>query len=201
MESLDNRFQKQLEFIFEIDKVKSIIRKTKLFDGSRLENDAEHSWHLALMAITLSEYANEKIDLLRVVKMVLIHDLVEIDAGDVFVYDKARADQYEKEEIAAQRIFGILPQDQFQEYHEIWKEFENKNTIESKFANALDRIEPLLQNYKNKGASWKDNKISINTVLNRNEPVSHGSEYLWDRVKEILNECISLGYLKNEYTE
>jgi len=199
LETPEGRFQRQLEFLFEIDKVKSIVRKTMLFDGSRRENDAEHSWHLALMAIVLKEYANEEINLGRVVKMVLMHDLVEIDAGDVFVYAPTRSEQSAKEEAAAQRIFGILPSDQQQEYLEIWREFERKETIESKFANALDRIEPLLQNYKNRGQSWIENGIPIQSVLARNQPIEGGSKFLWERISEILEECIALGYLKHEY--
>jgi putative hydrolase of HD superfamily len=131
--------------------------------------------------------------------MVLMHDLVEIDAGDVFVYAPARSEQSAKEEAAADRIFGLLPSDQRQEYLEIWQEFERKETIESKFANALDRIEPLLQNYKNRGQSWIENEIPIQSVLARNQPIVEGSKFLWERISEILEECIALGYLRHEY--
>jgi putative hydrolase of HD superfamily len=194
---ISERLKQQIDFIIEIDKLKGVIRKTKLFDGSRCENDVEHSWHLAMMAMVLSEYANEKVDVNKVMKMVLIHDLVEIDAGDVFIYDKNRSDQYEKEVLAAEKIFGMLPEDQATDLKETWMEFEKKESIEARFANALDRMEPLLQNYLNKGDTWKKFGISSEKVYKHNEQVGNGSNELWQAITVILNECVEKGYLES----
>ncbi|ULT26956.1 HD domain-containing protein [Sphingobacterium sp. E70] len=143
---------KQIDFIKEIDKVKYIQRRTKLFNSDRCENDAEHSWHLALMAIVLAEHADEPVDLLKVIKMVLIHDIVEIDAGDTFIYDNEKAHSNTEEELlAAKRIFGMLPEQQAEELISIWEEFEAGETREAQFAKAMDRLEPLLQNSSNNG--------------------------------------------------
>ena len=141
---MEERLKQQIDFIIEIDKVKSIIRKTKLFDGTRYENDAEHSWHICMMAIILQEYSNEKVDLSKVLKMLLIHDLVEIDAGDYLVYTDKNIEKNEKEQKAAERIFSILPDEQKDELIFLWKEFELKETTEAKFAFALDRLEPVM---------------------------------------------------------
>jgi len=148
---------KQLQFIREIDKVKYIQRKTKLFNSNRHENDAEHSWHLALMAMVLMEHANESVDLLKVIKMVLIHDIVEIDAGDTFIYDTQKNhSNTDEERQAANRIFGMLPTAQAEELIAIWEEFEAGETPEAKFARAMDRLEPLLQNTSNNGGTWQE---------------------------------------------
>src|SRR5262249_50705513 len=149
---MSDRLARQIAFIIEIDKAKQVLRQTLLMDGSRLENDAEHSWHLAVMALLLAEYAGEAVDLLRVLKMVLIHDLVEIDAGDTFVYDvEALATRREREERAADRIFGLLPADVEEEFRALWEEFEAQATPEARFAAALDRLQPLLHNYHTGG--------------------------------------------------
>lgn len=191
------RFQKQIEFILEIDKLKHIYRQSILVDGSREENDAEHSWHLAMMAIVLQEYANDpKLDLLKVIKMVLIHDIVEIDAGDTFVYDTLKIqDKTELEKKAADRIFGILPDDQKDAYIKLWEEFETRVTSEAKFAAVLDRFEPLLLNTKTKGHTWKKHGISSQQVYERNQHTQEGSRIIWTYIKKVLDECIEQGLL------
>lgn len=187
---MDNRFRQQIDFIIEIDKVKSIFRKTSLFDGSRQENDAEHAWHIAIMAAVFSEYANDKnIDINKVIKMLLIHDLVEIDAGDIAVYDtKAREENAKNEKEAAERIFGLLPEDQKNEMIELWNEFEEQNSPEAKFAAALDRLEPVLQNYMTNGQVWKKLNVPHEKVINVNRHVKEGSEKLWEYMQSIIDE-------------
>jgi len=191
------RLQKQIEFIVEIDKIKHITRKTMLMDGTRHENDAEHSWHLGVMAILLSEYSNKKdLDVLRVLKMVLVHDIVEIDAGDTFCYDeKGCLDKREREEKAADRIFGILPEDQGREIRDLWEEFEECETPEARFANALDRFQPLLHNYINHGRSWKEHCITRDRVIKRNKPIQEGSRQLWAYVEKLVEDSVNKGYL------
>ena len=192
---MDERFLKQIAFIMEIDKVKSVFRKTKLFDNSRYENDSEHSWHLAIMAILLSEYANESIDPAKVIKMVLIHDLVEIDAGDVIVYSK-NCHTIDKENLAAERIFGLLPEDQKKEMQELWVEFEERKSPEAKFAAAIDRLEPVMQNCLNEAHAWRANQIKAEQVLNVNARIRDGSEKLWEYAKSIIDGCIEKGLIK-----
>lgn len=191
------RLQKQIEFVVEIDKIKHILRKTLLMDGTRHENDAEHSWHLGVMAILLSEYSNKKdLDVLRVLKMVLVHDIVEIDAGDTFCYDEKRyLDKREREEKAADRIFGILPDDQAREIRDLWEEFEECETPEARFANALDRFQPLLHNYITRGRSWKEHGITRDRVINRNKPIQEGSRQLWAYVEKLVEDSVDKGYL------
>lgn len=187
---------RQIEFIKEIDKIKYIQRKTKLFNSDRRENDAEHSWHLAMMAIVLSEYSDHKIDLLKVIKMVLIHDIVEIDAGDTFLYDKVKShDNTEEEKKCAERIFGILPKKQATEFIEIWTEFENGISNEAKFAKSLDNFEPILQNASNKGGTWKEFEVDYETVFEKKKVIKNGSEKLWDFTKNILNDSVKKGIL------
>lgn len=190
------RLKKQIEFIVEADKIKNIVRMNYNASGSRRENDAEHSWHFALMAIALYEYTNAPVDLMKVVKMALIHDLVEIDAGDAYVYDEqARAAQREKELKAAERIFNLLPPDQAAEYRRLWDEFEEKSTPEAKFANAIDRMHPMLMNYASEGRSWKENGITGDMVENKNRHIAEGSEKLWEYCLEnILKPAREKGY-------
>ncbi len=168
-----SRLEKQIEFIAEIDKAKRVIRQTSLMDGSRQENDAEHSWHIALMALILSEYTNEPIDVLNVIKMLLIHDLGEIDAGDVFVYDKDAdlSEKHRREQVAASRIFGLLPEDQAEDFLHAWNEFEEQKTPEAKFAKALDGLQPVLQGFFNKGWSWHTHHIQMEQVLKKKKPI------------------------------
>ncbi|MCX7920923.1 MAG: HD domain-containing protein [Clostridia bacterium] len=194
---INERLKKQLEFILEIDRLKHIFRQNYLSDGSRNENDAEHSWHIAVMAMLLSEHISaENIDILKVIKMVLIHDLVEIDAGDTYCYDeKAGMDKAEREQKAADRLFGILPEDQTQEFMELWEEFEKQSTPESRFAAVLDRLQPLMLNYNSEGKSWKKHNISADKVLKRNEMVQDASPEIWDYIEGIISEAKKAGYL------
>jgi putative hydrolase of HD superfamily len=183
------RFKKQLDFIIEIDKMKHIFRRTRLFDHSRHENDAEHSWHLALMAIVLSEHANSPVDLAKVIKMVLIHDIVEIDAGDTLVYAEHLNGQKRKaERAAANRIFGLLPYDQRDEMIQLWEEFERKETIEAMFAGALDRLEPVLQNCLDKGYAWHKHDIGKDHVLSLNSRIGNGSQVIWEHARKLIEE-------------
>jgi putative hydrolase of HD superfamily len=197
---MEDRLFKQIEFIVEIDKLKNILRKTKLIDGSRYENDAEHTWHLAVMAVIFAEHANHKdINLLKVIKMLLIHDVVEIDAGDTFAYDTiGREDKREREEKAAHRIFGILPEDQRNECLELWNEFEDRLTAESQYAAALDRLQPMIFNYHNEGETWKKNGITSDRVLAFNQHIADGSEALWKYAQELIEKAVEKGYLKKK---
>ncbi|QOG04248.1 HD family hydrolase [Flavobacterium sp. MDT1-60] len=187
----------QIAFIKEIDKVKYIQRKTKLFNSDRNENDAEHSWHLALMAIVLAEHSNEPIDVLKVVKMVLIHDIVEIDAGDVFLYDTQKDHlNTDEERLAADRIFGLLPKKQADELIAIWEEFEAGETSEAKFAKSMDRLEPLLQNTSNNGGTWKEFGVPYNKVYEKKSVIKEGSKTLWNYAEGLINESVEKGILK-----
>ena len=188
---------KQIDFIKEIDKIKYIQRRTKLFNSDRNENDAEHSWHLAMMAIVLSEYSDVKIDLLKVVKMVLIHDIVEIDAGDTFIYDQNKNHDNTEEELkAAKRIFGILPEKQFAEFIEIWTEFEDGISNEAKFAKSMDRLEPLLQNTSNNGGTWKEFGVKYQTVYDKKKVIKNGSTELWNYAEKLIEDSVEKGILE-----
>lgn len=187
----------QINFIKEIDKVKYIQRKTKLFNSDRNENDAEHSWHLAMMTIVLAEHSDVKIDVLKVMKMVLIHDIVEIDAGDVFIYDTLKNhSNTDEERIAANRIFGMLPKEQGQEYIAIWEEFEEGQTPEAKFAKTMDRLEPLLQNTSNNGGTWKEFDVKYDKVYEKKKVIKDGSSVIWDYAESLINESVKKGILK-----
>ncbi len=176
-----DRIDKQFDFCKEIDKEKLIKRRTYLSDKIHNENDAEHAWHMAIMAILLSEYANESIDVLKTVTMLLIHDLVEIDAGDTFAYDnEGKKTQRQREEVAAERIFGLLPKDQQKKFQDLWEEFEEGKTIEAKFAHTMDNIQPLLQNAQSNGKVWEENGILFSQILERNKNTAKGSSVLWD---------------------
>lgn len=190
----------QIEFIKEIDKLKYIQRKTKLLNSDRPENDAEHSWHLALMAIVLAEHANEPIDVLKVVKMVLIHDIVEIDAGDTFIYDTQKNhSNTDEERLAAQRIFGMLPQTQADELIAIWEEFEAGHTKEAKFARSMDRLEPLLQNTSNNGGTWAEFDVPYEKVYQKKSVIKEGSSTIWNYAENVLNENVEKGILKKAW--
>lgn len=194
MKPLTERLESQIQFLIEIDKIKHIFRKTKLFNKSRFENDAEHSWHLGLMALVLAEYSNEQIDVSKVIKMVLIHDIVEIDAGDTIVYNtEMRANAQEKEIIAAERLFGMLPEDQKKAFIELWEEFEEKKSAEAKFAAAIDRFEPILQNYLTDYYTWKTHGISLNQLHEKNEHIKDGSKVIWETVQKIFLEAKESG--------
>lgn len=194
-----NDLIKQIQFIREIDKIKYVFRKTKLINSDRPENDAEHSWHLAMMAIVLAEYANEPVDVLKVVKMVLIHDIVEIDSGDIFMYDTVKNhDNFDEEFAAAKRIFGILPQKQAEEMINLWVEFEEMKTPESKFARAVDRLEPLLQNVSNNGGTWREFDVKYQQVMDKKGFIRQGSEEIWKFAEKLINESVEKGILKKE---
>jgi putative hydrolase of HD superfamily len=194
---MTTRLSKQIEFICEIDKLKHIYRQTFVMDSSRTENDAEHSWHLAVIAILLSEYATQKnLDLLRVIKMILVHDLVEIDAGDTYLYDEQAAqDKLDREHRAADRLFTLLPDDQGQELRELWEEFEARQTPEAKFAAALDRFQPLLHNYGTQGISWKEHGITSDMVVQRGRHMQEGAPTLWEYAQHLIQDSVEKGYL------
>jgi len=187
----------QISFIKEIDKIKFIQRKTKLLNSNRHENDAEHSWHLAVMTLVLAEHANTPIDVLKVVKMVLIHDVVEIDAGDTFIYDtQNNHSNTVNERKAAERIFGLLPQQQADEFIAIWEEFEAGLTNEAKFAKSMDRLEPLLQNTSNNGGTWREFDVDYSKVYEKKLAIKDGSLTLWNFAEKLLNESVEKGILK-----
>lgn len=181
----DNRLNKQFEFCLEADKEKFIGRQTYLYDGARKENDAEHAWHMAVMTLILSEYANEKIDLLKTISMILIHDIVEIDAGDTYAYDEERKKTQKSRELAAaDRIFAMLPEDQQQKFRQLWEEFESAETPEAKFARAMDNVQPIMLNSATNGKSWEERGIRLSQILERNQITPEGAEKLWDYMQE-----------------
>ncbi len=192
------RLNKQLALLMELDKLKSVLRRTRVKSADkRLENSAEHSWHVALMALLMEEHANEPVDIGRVVKMLLLHDVVEIDAGDTFVYDAVASEQQaEKELAAAQRLFGILPADQGEELLQLWLEFEAAQTADAKFGKALDRIIPMLLNYHNQGQSWQEHGVTRQQALTVNQKIDLGSHVLWDKAQEIIEQATQNGWLK-----
>lgn len=193
---------KQISFIKEIDKLKYIQRKTKLFHSDRHENDAEHSWHLAMMAIVLAEHSDKPIDILKVLKMVLIHDIVEIDAGDTFIYDTTKSHLNTDEELlAAKRIFGLLPEEQAKEFIAIWEEFEEGTSDEAKFAKSMDRLEPLLQNTSNNGGTWAEFGVSYEKVYEKKKAIKNGSTSIWNYAKNLLNESVDRGILAKQTEE
>ena len=191
------RFSMQLQFLREIDQVKSVFRNTILLDQSRRENDAEHSWHMAVCAMLLLEYANDKnIDMGRTLKMILLHDVIEIYSGDTFAYDPAGIEtQDERERLAADRLFSLLPADQNDEFRSIWDEFEERSTSEAKFAHSVDRFMPIYHNYMTQGLRWREMGVTKTKVLTRNQTIRDGSEEIWSYVCEIVNESVEKGYL------
>jgi putative hydrolase of HD superfamily len=191
------RLEKQMRFILEVDKLKEVFRQTHCIQSRRPENDAEHSWHLCLAVIVLAEHANTRpIDVLRVLKMVVIHDLVEIDAGDTFAYDTARmAGQHEREAVAADRIFGMLPSDQALEFRALWDEFEERKTPEAKFASAIDRLQPILLNSSTQGAAWKRHGVTEDRVRARNAHIAEGSRVLWEEALRRIAKAVDSGDL------
>lgn len=193
-----DRLKKQIDFLLEADKVKNIFRMTRIADGSRRENDAEHQWHMALMTFLLCEHADfDNLDILRIMKMVIIHDLVEIDAGDTFCYDQTgNQDKKAREERAADRIFGILPEEQGRELRQLWVEFDEMQTPEARFAAALDRLQPVLMNYMNQGGTWREHNITKDRVIARNSPIAKGSEKLWAFALSLIEDAVQKGYLK-----
>lgn len=186
----------QLEFLLELDKLKAILRKTRPVGLTRYENTAEHSWHVALMAMLLAEHASPAINVDRVVKMLLLHDIVEIDADDTFLYDEsAAAGKAEKEEAAAQRLFGMLPPTQAAEFTALWREYETRSTDDGRFAYACDRLLPMLQNLANEGQSWRENKVRFEQVIRKNLPIREASPTLWAYVLPRLEAARDAGWL------
>ncbi len=196
---MEKRLIDQIKFIVEVDKAKEIMRRTYLTKSQRFENDAEHSWHLALMAPLLKEYIKEDVNIERVINMVIIHDLVEIDAGDTFCYDKeGNLTKRERELKAADRIFNILPKDQAKIIYDLWNEFEEMKTIESRYAACLDRIQPILNNIATGGRAWKENGTTKSMVLGRMSVIKETSNELWELVLSIVNEGVKIGALKDK---
>lgn len=196
---MEERLKKQMDFLLEVDKLKFISRQTYLSDGVRRENDAEHSWHLALMAVLLSEHVDEEVDLLKVITMVLIHDLVEIDAGDTYAYDEAgKQTQRIREEKAADRIFAMLPKDQGEKFRALWEEFDAYETPEAKFAHVCDNVQPLMLNHATGGKSWRERGIRRSQVEKRNSRVGESSRTMKAYVEDILDKNVEKGNLKNE---
>jgi putative hydrolase of HD superfamily len=193
MQSLDS----QLEFLLEADRLKGVLRQSRIIDGSRRENSAEHSWHLGLMSLVLGEYAPAGTDLSRVTAMVLVHDLVEIDAGDLFVYAgaQAQADQEEAERAAADRLFGLLPGSQAAGFRALWDEFEERRTPEAKFARALDRLQPMLANYQLGGGTWTQHGVTAGQVLAKVALIEDGSAALGRFARELISASVSRGFL------
>lgn len=191
------RLQRQIAFVREVDKLKTIRRQTLITDGTRRENDAEHSWHLGLMALVLGEYANDAgLDLPKVLQMVLIHDLVEIDAGDTYCYDEAaHLDKAARETAAADRIFNLLPADQAAAFRALWDEFEGGSTAEAKFANALDRLQPLLHNIFTHGRMWSRHGVVKSQVVGRNRVIAQGAADLWALARDMIDEAVERGHL------
>ena len=194
---MDNRIDKQLAFSLEIDKVKNVFRQTHLSDNGRNENDAEHSWHMAVMAYLLKEYANETIDIAKVMLMCLIHDIVEIDAGDTYAYDaESLKTQKAREDVAKERIFSILPEEQAREFIKIFDEFDAYETPESKFAHAMDNLQPLILNDSNNGGDWREHNVTVEQIYRRQSKTKLGSARLFEIIDEIIKRNIKKGNLK-----
>ena len=197
---MKERLEKQFAFALEIDKEKRIGRQTYCSDGETLENDAEHAWHAALMAVLFSEYANEPVDVLKVVKMLLIHDIVEIDAGDTYAYDDVGiATQAEREQKAAERIYNILPEDQAQELMALWQEFEALETPEAKYAKAMDNLQPAMLNAATGGRAWKEHEVKLSKILKRNQKTEEGAAVLWQYgLEHFVQPHVEQGNIQND---
>lgn len=192
-----DKIYKDMGFILEVDKMKSIMRMTSPVNSQRREDDAQHSWHVALSAMVLEEYCNEEIDVNKVIKMLLVHDLVEIYAGDTFCYDEeGKKDKEERELEAADKTFGLLGKEKNKKFRALWDEFEEMNTNESKFANALDRIQPMMLNYYNEGGTWKEYSIKKSEVYKRAKPIKGISDKLWKYISEIIEDSTKKGWIK-----
>jgi len=194
---MDDRMRKQIEFTLLMDKQKNIFRQNHLADNSRRENDAEHAWHMAVMAYLFREYANEDIDISKVILMCLIHDVVEIEAGDTYAYDEeAKKSQREREEIAKKHIFGMLPSDQGRELEALFDEFEAQETAEARFAKAMDNLQPVLLHEANGGGDWKEHEVTKEQIMRRQEKTRRGSEELFEVIKDIIDKHIAEGNIK-----
>lgn len=193
------RIEKQIDFILEVDKEKNIIRQTHLSENGRRENDAEHAWHIAIMVYLLKEYANEEFDVAKAMMMALIHDIVEIDAGDTYAYDsKGLETQKMREEQAAERIFGLLPGDQGEELKNLFKEFEKSETPEARFVRAMDNFQPLLLNNSNDGRDWREHEIGRNQIMKRHIKTKLGSNIIWECAMKIIEENVRNGNIKDD---
>lgn len=198
----NERLARQLQFILEIDKLKGVLRRSLLLDSRRRENSAEHSWHLAIMTLVLAEHVNEPVDPLHTLKLVLVHDIVEIDAGDTYAYDPdGHAGKNEREREAARRIFGLLPADQANELIGLWEEYEGQQTPESRFALALDRLMPLLHNYHTGGITWRENRVTVEQVVERMEPVAISSDALGEAASAVIEQAMTSGLLPNTWSD
>lgn len=194
---MDDRMRKQIEFALLMDKQKNIFRQNHLADNSRRENDAEHAWHMAVMAYLFREYANEDIDISKVILMCLIHDVVEIEAGDTYAYDEeAKKSQREREKIAKKHIFGMLPSDQGRELETLFDEFEAQETAEARFAKAMDNLQPVLLHEANGGGDWKEHGVTKEQIMRRQEKTRGGSEELFEVIKDIIDKHIAEGNIK-----
>ena len=194
-----SRLEQQIAFIVEIDKVKQIFRQNYLADGTRRENDAEHSWHIALMAVLLQEYADDTVDISKVMTMVLIHDLVEIDAGDTYAYDEEGARTKRDREVqAAERIFGLLPKDQGLYFRSLWDEFEEYETADARYAHLLDNFQPFLLNDASKGISWVEHQVKKEQIYKRKEKTGTTSPTIWEHMKKVIEENIEKGNIQEE---
>ncbi len=194
---MDDRMREQIEFALLMDKQKNIFRQNHLADNSRRENDAEHAWHMAVMAYLFREYANEDIDISKVILMCLIHDVVEIEAGDTYAYDEeAKKSQREREEIAKKHIFGMLPSDQGRELEALFDEFEAQETAEARFAKTMDNLQPVLLHEANGGGDWKEHEVTKEQIMRRQEKTRHGSEELFEVIKDIIDKHIAEGNIK-----
>jgi putative hydrolase of HD superfamily len=192
------RLQKQIAFLLEVDKLKTILRRNPISDGSRLENDAEHSWYFAMGALILAEHAAGEIDLAKVLRIALIHDVVEVDAGDTFIYDEAaKRDQAEREERAARRLFGLLPEDQATALLALWREFEAGVTAEARYAKAIDRLAAVLLNHASRGQSWRRHHVPKQRILEINERIAQGSPALWGFVRQLIEDAAARGYIES----
>jgi 5'-deoxynucleotidase YfbR-like HD superfamily hydrolase len=192
----NERLERQIGFILEIDKLKAVLRRTYLLGADRHENSAEHSWHLAMMALLLAEHADAPVDVCRVVEMLLVHDVVEIDAGDTFAYDDAaNRDKEERERRAAERLFGMLPEEQGRQLRALWEEFDAAETDDARFAAALDRLMPVLHNVYTNGRGWREHRITADRVLARNAGIARGSRALWDYARSLVERAVARGDL------
>jgi putative hydrolases of HD superfamily len=197
--SESSNLESQITFLVEVDKLKSVLRRNYVIHGNRRENSAEHSWHVTLCAMILAEHSNVSIDLNRVVRMLIIHDIVEVDAGDTFIYDDAeRQTQASREEKAADRLFALLPSGQGRSFRDLWNEFEAATTPEAKFAKSIDRFAAILHNYETHGRGWSENGIKRNRVYAINEPVLDGSAILWEKIRSFIESATREGFLQDE---
>lgn len=192
---MNAKIKQYLSFIVEIDKVKSIFRKSRLFDRSRFENDAEHSWTICVMAVLFSEFAKERFNLERVLLMLLLHDVVEVDAGDTFLYAPERSGAAERERAAAERIFGLLDPPLRDLFRGAWEEFEARETPEARYAAVFDRLEPVYQNYLNEGSTWKEHGITYDMIVGANRHMAEGAPEIWAFVLELLEDAVNRGFL------